>query len=67
MMDQYYFRLKEDVKDKILRADRPTTLQGIVELAVRVNNRQYKRRIEKSGRKALKPYVITKKKTVSRY
>ena len=38
LMDQYYFRLKKDVKNKILRADRPTTLQGIVELAVRVDN-----------------------------
>ena len=42
-------------------------MQGIVELAVPVNNRQYKRRIEKLGKKALKPYVITREKTASRY
>ena len=26
LIDQYYFGLKEDVKDEILRADRPSTL-----------------------------------------
>ena len=39
----------------------------MVELAVQVNNRQYERRIKKSGRKAPKSYVITKERTASKY
>ena len=39
---QYYTRLKEKVKDKIVRGDRPTTLDKIIKLAIRVDNRQYK-------------------------
>ena len=36
---QYYIRLKERVKDKIARGDRPKMLDKIIKLAVRIDNR----------------------------
>ena len=36
---QYYTRLKERVKDKIVQGDRPMTLDNIIKLAIRVDNR----------------------------
>ena len=46
---QYYTRLKERVKDKIARGDRPIMLDNMIKLAVRVDNRQYKQDQEKKG------------------
>ena len=49
---KYYQGLKDAVKDEIARSDRPTTLQGLIELAIKIDNRNYERRLEKSGQKA---------------
>ena len=45
-----YNTLKEEVKDEISRmTKRPKTLSEMIEVAVRINNQQYKQRIEKKG------------------
>jgi hypothetical protein len=38
-------RLKEDVKDKLIRVDRPEELYRIIELAVKFDNRLYERKL----------------------
>jgi hypothetical protein len=49
LKDKFYNGLKDFVKDEILRSDKPTTLEGLIELAVRIDNRQYKRSLERRG------------------
>lgn len=46
---QFYRGLKERVKDDIARGDRPTSLHSMITMAVRVDNRQYERELEKKG------------------
>jgi hypothetical protein len=49
LIAQYYSGLKDRVKDEIARGDRPITLDDMIELAVRIDNRQYERDQEKKG------------------
>jgi hypothetical protein len=51
LKNTYYVGLKEDIKDEISRGDKPDTLRGMIELAVRIDNRQYERRAERQYRK----------------
>ena len=49
------------VKDKMTRSDKPDDLQKLITLAVKINNRIYKRNLEKKGQysqeyKCKKPY-----------
>lgn len=46
---QYYQGLKDHVKDEIARSDRPDSLQAMVELAIKIDNRSYERSLEKKG------------------
>ena len=39
--------LREEVKDKLVRVDRPTDLSRMIELAVKIDNRLYERRRER--------------------
>jgi hypothetical protein len=39
--------LREEVKDKLVRIDRPTDLIRIIKLAVKINNQLYERRRER--------------------
>ncbi|KAJ5495610.1 hypothetical protein N7539_000726 [Penicillium diatomitis] len=39
--------LKEDVKDELIRVDRPDELHKIIELAVKFDNRLYKRKLQR--------------------
>jgi hypothetical protein len=45
----FYKGLKEFVKDKLARVDHLDTLDKLAEAAVKIDNRAYKRRIEKKG------------------
>jgi hypothetical protein len=49
LKDKFYNGLKDFVKDEISRSDKPTTLEGLIELAVRIDNRQYERSLERRG------------------
>ena len=46
----YYNGLKEKVKDEIARQDRPTDLAEMMTLAVRIDNRQFERDMERKGK-----------------
>jgi hypothetical protein len=48
-MAQYYKELKDTVKDKIARLDRPEDLKDIIKIAIRIDNRIYKQVLEKKG------------------
>lgn len=49
LRDQYYRGLRDDVKDEIARSERPDTFQGMIDMAVKVDNRMFERRLEKKG------------------
>ncbi|OBS15594.1 hypothetical protein FPOA_20713 [Fusarium poae] len=53
LMEIYYRSLKEEVKDELYKADRPDNLTEYITMAVKIDERQYERRKEKSsaGRK----------------
>jgi hypothetical protein len=40
-MQLFYNRLKEEVKDKLYKIDRPNTLDKYIAIAIRVDNRLY--------------------------
>lgn len=46
---QYYRGLKDFVKDEIARSDRPDSLDDMIELAIKIDNRNYERNLEKKG------------------
>ena len=60
----FYRGLKENIKDDLTRMDsRPTTLAGMIETAIRIDNRYYERKLEKTGGK---PLFFGHKKTIPR-
>ena len=46
---QFYKGLKDSVKDEMARAERPSTLQGMITMAIRIDNRLYERSLERRG------------------
>jgi hypothetical protein len=46
---QFYQGLKEQIKDEIAHRERPTTLKGMYDLIMKINERFYERQIEKKG------------------
>jgi len=48
-MAKYYQGLKNPVKDEISQSDKPETLLEMIQLAIKIDNRIYKRRLEKKG------------------
>lgn len=56
LMARFYAGLKEEVKDELVKKERPSTLAEYVELAVKIDNRQYERKLERrEGRSAWGP------------
>jgi Retrotransposon gag protein/Zinc knuckle len=49
LMAQFYRGLKDPVKDDLAREQRPTTLEGLIQKAVQIDNRNYERAMEKRG------------------
>jgi retrotransposon gag protein/zinc knuckle protein len=47
LMGTFYEGLKEDVKDELYKEERPNTLAEYIAMAVRIDDRQYKRREER--------------------
>lgn len=50
LMAQFYQGLKEDVKDELVKLDRPDDLSAYVKMAVRIDDRLYERRMERKCR-----------------
>ena len=48
-MAAYYKGLKEEVKDDMARQERPETLEDMTDLAIRIDQRLYERRLERQG------------------
>jgi hypothetical protein len=46
---RYYGGLKDEIKDELVRMDRPTSLTKMIEEAIKIDNRLHKRRAEKKG------------------
>ena len=59
LASQFYRGLKDVVKDDIMRSDRPTTLQAMIDLAIKIDNRYLERAYEQKGRKTFIPYKKT--------
>ena len=49
-MAQFYEGLKDEVKDELVKEDRPDDFSDYVAMAVRIDNRLYERRMEKRGK-----------------
>ena len=49
LVAQFHKRLKERVKDNIAQVNRPSQLQSMNTLAVRIDDRQYERELERKG------------------
>jgi molecular chaperone DnaK (HSP70) len=49
LIHQYYCGLKEHVKDDLSREELPTTLAEMIKRAIQIDNRIYKRTLEKKG------------------
>ena len=49
LVAQFYKGLKERVKDNIAQVNRPSQLQSMITLAIRINDRQYERELERKG------------------
>ncbi|KAH8203667.1 hypothetical protein TruAng_002197 [Truncatella angustata] len=45
----FYAGLREDIKDKVAKEDRPEEFDDYVERIVKIDNRLYKKRLEKRG------------------
>lgn len=52
---QFYQGLKGDVKDELAKVDRPKTLTGLVDLAVKIDNRIHERLLEKRIQSQYRP------------
>src|SRR5947209_18300596 len=48
-MDQFYKGLKDYIKDELAYVDKLDTLEELIELAIRIDRRLYKRQLEKKG------------------
>ena len=49
LMAQFYEGLKDEVKDELVKEDRPDEFSKYAAMAVRIDNRLYERRMEKRG------------------
>jgi hypothetical protein len=49
LYDQYYKGLKDHVKDEIARLDVPESLNDLIVMAIKIDNRYYERAIERKG------------------
>ena len=49
LVAQFYKRLKDRVKDNVAQVNRPSQLQSMITLAIRIDDRQYERDFERKG------------------
>lgn len=55
LLAQFHNGLKEEVKDDVSKAEKPHERSELIELAIRIDNRQYERRLEKRKEQLLRP------------
>ena len=48
-MAQFYKGLKDRVKDNVVQVNQPSQLQSMITLAIRIDDRQYERELERKG------------------
>ena len=48
-IDQFYKGLKDYIKDELACVDKLDTFKELIELAIRINRRLYKRQLERKG------------------
>lgn len=56
LIARFYEGLKDDVKDELIKLDRPEGLTEYIEMAVRIDERLYERRMERSKRTTTIPW-----------
>ena len=49
LVAQFYKGLKDRVKDNVAQVNRPSQLQSMITLAIRIDDRQYERELERKG------------------
>ncbi|RYP44010.1 hypothetical protein DL768_009480 [Monosporascus sp. mg162] len=54
LIDVFYKGLKNDVKDEIIKIERPSAFDKYIAKAVKIDNRQFERRQERRGQFALR-------------
>ena len=57
LMARFYEGLKDDIKDELIKADRPEDLTTYIEMAVRIDQRLYERRMERGSRTKTIPWT----------
>ena len=57
LMEYFYDGLREDVKDELSKADKPDDFNDYVEMAIKIDNRNYQRRLERGNRGSYKPHA----------
>ncbi|ELR05657.1 hypothetical protein GMDG_07500 [Pseudogymnoascus destructans 20631-21] len=65
--DQFYAGLKDHVKDEISRSDKPDDLREMIELAQKIDNRHYKRQLEKKGGPPSQDWTQKRRQTKSHW
>ena len=48
-IDQFYKGLKDHIKDELAYVDKLDTLEELIELAIRIDGRLYKRQLKRKG------------------
>lgn len=49
MRDHFYSGLKDEVKDELAKVEKPQTFEALKTVAIRIDNRLFERRMEKTG------------------
>lgn len=55
LTSHFYERLQDRVKDAVISVSRPDSLQGMIDTAVKIDERQYERDIDKRADTRLRP------------
>ena len=49
LVAQFYKELKDKIKDDVARVNQPSQFQSMITLAIRIDDRQYERELERKG------------------
>lgn len=63
---KFYLRLKDSVKNKFIKIKRPDELNNIIKTAIKIDNRLYKRQLEKS-RESVRIFYRKHKTNIKKY
>ena len=54
---QFYYKLKDIVKNKLSRIEQLETLAKLIEIAIKIDNRNYKQTLEQKGQYKFRTYI----------